>query len=559
MSSRFSYLLKKFFLFRFCFFVLTICGIVGVIVLGIFFSNKRPNLQAVSSNVLTTGDTVALTGSYFGQKYDSSWIQIGESIIQSENCDVWTDDKIIFKYPEHQAPGLLFIVVKNKKSNPIFLANSSYIPVVTNKFVPQEAPSISSLSRDFAEVGSILKISGENFGGSHVNTDVMFVPNFTSTMLHLIEQGDDVGAAFCSDYNFDFISWANEEIQVRVPDGADSGAIIVKTVKGLSNPVSFRIKNKVGTKTRSNKKSITVATEVDVFDISSEEKNSIFLKIPLPLETYSQKNVEIVSIEPSPFVKKYQNASIHRYENVGASTKIHIRQEYSVNVYEVQTKINPVNVRVDQKQNKALYNAYAVSTEFLPSNDVSIQKLVSKILANEKNPYTKAKKIYNYILNEFDIIPVNLFKTKFSVAEVFANKKVTPYDATILYATFLRACGIPAQPIAGIITDVSQNTYSHWWNEFYLEGFGWIPVDIGMAKNVPFDIGIPQKDKWYFGNIDSFRVIFSCGKNLQTPMVLNSKNVANEYSYSFASSWEEYLGLNSYKSVWRVPMLVSIY
>ncbi|WP_024466344.1 transglutaminase domain-containing protein [Treponema pedis] len=559
MSNKFFYLFKKFFIFRFFIFLLTLGSIAAGILFIVSFTVRMPVITSVLPQVVESGSIIKIEGKHFGNKFNSSWVQIGDSIIQSENCDLWTEDKIEFKFPEYQSAGLLYVVVQNKKSNPSFLAAASEIPVIADRFILSEVPSINALSKDFAEVGSIIKIIGENFGGSRGNSQVMFIPNFTPDMISKIEKGEDVGASFCSNSDFDFITWTNEELQIRVPDGADSGAIAVLTSKGLSNAVPFRLKNRLGTKTRANKKNLVVAAEVDVSNIRAEEKNTLFLKVPLPVETYSQRGIEILSINPAPFVKNYQGASIHQYENSGSSTRLHIRQEYSVNSYEVTTKINPVNVRVGQKQNTALYNAYAIATEFIPANNEVIQKTAESIVQNEKNPYNKVKRIYNYLLNNLDIIPSSPLNSGSSLVNALTEKRADTYDAAILFVSLVRACGIPAQPVAGIIVDVSQTSYSHWWAEFYLEGFGWVPVDVGMAKAIPFDMGIPQKENWYFGNIDAFRVAFSYGKTLQTPMASNSKTAAKERSYSFSSSMEEFLGIVSYNSVWKVPKVIAVY
>ena len=559
MSNNFFYLFKKYFIFRLFIFLLVLSGVAGSVLCVISVTAHKPVLSSVSPHVVKPGAAVKIEGKYFGSKFDSSWVQIGDSIIQSENCDVWNEDRIEFTFPEYQSAGLLYVVVQNRKSNPSFLAEVSEVPVVLDKFELSGAPSINALSKDLVEVGGIIKIRGENFGGLRGNSQVMFVPNFTPEKIMQIEKGEDVGAAFCSDYNFDFVVWSNEELQVRVPDGADSGAIIVSTSKGLSNAVPFRVKNKLGTKVRLNKKSITVSAEVTVSDIHAEEKNTLFLKVPLPIETYSQHNVEILSITPVPFVKNYQGASIHQYENSDLSTRIHIRQEYTVAAYETAVKLNPMNVKIGAHQNQALYDNYAIATEFIPANNEIIQKTAAAIVQNEKNPYLQAKKIYTYLLNTLEIIPASPFNAGLSPEKALTAKRADTYDAAVLFAALIRACGIPAQPIAGIIVDVSETVYPHCWAEFYLEGFGWIPVDIGMAKAVPFDMGVSQKENWYFGNLDAFRVTFSRGEMQQTPMVPNSKTAANKRFYSFSNSMEEFLGITSYNSVWETPKIISVY
>nr|WP_253723029.1 transglutaminase domain-containing protein [Treponema sp. OMZ 787] len=516
-------------------------------------------INKITPPIASAGEEIIIEGSYFGDEIDSSWIEIGDAIIQAENCSIWTDTKIVFKYPEYQNGGIVYVAVQNKKSQPSFMASVSSIPLIKEKAHSGGIPSIIALDKDFAEVGSIIKISGENFGETRGSSQVLFVSDFNSSMIEQVEKKEDIEAARCSDYDYDFVLWSNEELHVRVPDGADSGMLLVVTASGASNSVPFRVKNKIGTKTYSNKKNFAVAAEVDISNVEAAEKNSLFIKVPLPIQSYSQRDVKVLSILPAPFVADYQGASIHQYENVNSSTKIHIRQEYGLNTYEVNTRINPVNVRVNSRQNKAIYDNYAIATELIPSNDPVIQKTASEIVQNEKNPYNKARRIYNYLLKNVDIIPASILNSGSLPVNALIEKKADTYDIAILFAALARAAGIPAQPIAGIITDVSQTVYLHWWAEFYLEGFGWVPVDLGLAKSVPFDMGVSQSENWYFGNLDAFRVAFSRGENIQSPMASNSTMVSKERSYAFYNGWEEFSGLTKYNSVWRTPNIIAIY
>ena len=59
----------------------------------------------------------------------------------------------------------------------------------------------------------------------------------------------------------------------------------------------------------------------------------------------------------------------------------------------------------------------------------------------------------------------------------------------ILYASLLRAMGIPTRPLLS----PTLNGVGHGWADFYLEGYGWIPVDAAFAD------GDPAGD--YFGNL----------------------------------------------------------
>lgn len=559
MSNRFSYLFKKFFIFRFAVFLILFGFFAALILYLMSLTAKYPSIIEITPPIAEAGNNIVIKGENFGNEIDSSWIEIGDSIIQAENCDIWTDTKISFKYPEYQKGGLLYVVVQNKKSAPTFMASVSSIPVIRDKTASGGTPSIISINKDLAEIGSIIKISGENFGETRGSSQVLFVSDFNPAMIQQIEQKQDVEAARCSDYDFDFVFWSNDELHVRVPDGADSGMLLVLTSAGASNPVPFRIKNKVGTKTYSNKKNFALAAEVDISNISASEKNSLFIKVPIPAASYSQRDVKILSITPPPFVADYQGVAIHQYENIKDSTKIHIRQEYGLNTYEVNTKVNSVNVRINSQQNKEIYDNYAIATGFIPSNDPVIQKTAAEIVQSEKNPYNKARRIYNYLLKNVEIIPSSILNSGDSPVKALTEKKADTYDIAILFAAIARAAGLPAQPIAGVLVDVAQTCYLHWWSEFYLEGFGWIPVDLGMARAIPFDMGVSQRESWYFGNLDAFRITFSRGLNIQPPMTSNSTMVSKERNYAFYSAWEEYSGITKYDSVWRIPEIIAVY
>ena len=112
--------------------------------------------------------------------------------------------------------------------------------------------------------------------------------------------------------------------------------------------------------------------------------------------------------------------------------------------------------------------------------------------------------------------------------------------------------------VAGIVIDRTKKSYIHWWNEFYIEGFGWIPLDIGMALSIPFENQIKDKKNYYFGNLDSFRISFSRGEKEMLQMAANSKIYSHERSFSLQSFWEETIGIEAYTCFWQIPQVISV-
>ena len=80
-------------------------------------------------------------------------------------------------------------------------------------------------------------------------------------------------------------------------------------------------------------------------------------------------------------------------------------------------------------------------------------------------------------------------------------------DYSALFIALCRVKGIPARPIVGYwaITGIDQ---THVWAEFYVEPFGWVPVDPTIGQ-----FEADQRD-YYFGNMDNQRVILNKGFNI---------------------------------------------
>ena len=106
-------------------------------------------------------------------------------------------------------------------------------------------------------------------------------------------------------------------------------------------------------------------------------------------------------------------------------------------------------------------------------------------------------------------------------------------------------------------------TQAHWWNEFYIENFGWVPVDLALASGLEYkawgDIEASPAD-YYFGNLDSHHVLFSRGLNDLKPFSVDNKIVKQPRSFALQSIWEEASSnVNKYSSYWSTPIIRGVY
>ncbi|MDR1147749.1 MAG: transglutaminase-like domain-containing protein, partial [Spirochaetaceae bacterium] len=182
-----------------------------------------------------------------------------------------------------------------------------------------------------------------------------------------------------------------------------------------------------------------------------------------------------------------------------------------------------------------------------------------KFTGNEKNLYLKAYSIYKGLLEEFTVLAG---KTDASIRQALLEKELGPYTAAILYCALCRAAGIPAIPVAGILCVKTGSAPPHYWVEFWIDGFGAVPVDIALGAGAAEDSFKLRDDHetYYFGNIDNQHLIFSYGETLLSQIDARGRAASREINYALQNIWEEASGgIEAYSSYWSDINITGIY
>jgi hypothetical protein len=124
----------------------------------------------------------------------------------------------------------------------------------------------------------------------------------------------------------------------------------------------------------------------------------------------------------------------------------------------------------------------------------------------------------------------------------------------MVFCALLRNAGVPARPVAGYLVYGNKRSVRHYWAEFYLENFGWVPVDPALADGAVFG-GFPdieEPETYYFGNIDNQHIIFSRGILETTQITPAGRTIGKKRMFSLQEIHEEASGkLSTYNSVWQ--------
>jgi hypothetical protein len=515
-----------------------------------------PEIASIDPSVGIMGEILTIKGKGFGSQRSESYVTIAGTSPTSSSYVSWTDTEIQVKIPEFGEAGLVYVHRGRTRSNPVLFANRLSLPVPVSQAAGNN-PRIGSIEPASGPIGSLINIQGSNFGSSKENSGVYFSwdSELSPSSPAGIRSPDFVEAL---DLEFGYELWSEREIRVRVPDGAISGNLEVRTSRGNSRPVYFEITGRPGTKTFKDKRSYTLSYMVDLRIERAALPNVLYIWMPQPVVSASQRNVRLLSRNAEPFVENYQGTSVFQLIDNAPRTSRGISLSYVAEVYAVETNIrnqNPVRLNSPSPVS-AIYTHPGV---LIPSEDARIKTLAAQITGRETLPYAKALRIYEWLVSSGGIGAIPLSG---GALEAVEEKRSDSYRASLLFCSLARASGIPALPAAGVLVDRQRNTIRHYWAEIWLDGFGWIPLDPSLgAGAAPPGFNLREDHaKYYFGNLDNQRIIFSRGERFLSQMAPRGRTALRSRDYSLQNLWEEAVGgLESYSSLWSDITITGMY
>jgi transglutaminase-like putative cysteine protease len=529
---------------------------------------NAPVISSIDPKIGKMGEMVSLTGKNFGSSRNGSYVTIAGISPTSSSYFSWQDNLIIVRIPELGESGLVYVHTKGKKSNGVLFSNSATVPRPVDGEDQGLEPRIASVSPQIGAPGSLVIITGNNFGTVRENAGVFFSWDFDAPSYNpfVVREPEFIEV---SDIELGYESWSTREIRIRLPDGAVSGNFEIRTPQGTSRPVFFDVSGKPGYKNLKDKRSYIVSYSVDIRVTDASRPNTLYLWIPKPVNSPSQRNVTLISRSAEPFIENHRGVSLYKLDNLVSGSNHSINLSFHVEVYAVESGTRPLAIRQERTPLSVMHTQ---NTALIPSGDQRIRTTVTSIVGREQNPFVKARAIYDWILANMHI--TNNLSLDTNIAAALENKQTDSYGAALLFTAMLRAAGVPCIPAAGALIDRNGQTIRHYWAEFWIDGLGWLPADPAMgagAVSVTLDTGdtlqVPEhimtgRDlaNYYFGNMDNHRIAFSRGEPVLSQMENRGRMVSHKQSYSLQNVWEEAVGgLESYSSLWGDITISGIY
>jgi len=182
--------------------------------------------------------------------------------------------------------------------------------------------------------------------------------------------------------------------------------------------------------------------------------------------------------------------------------------------------------------------------------------LAAKVTAGKNTTLDKARAIYDYVFTTMRYDKTGTGWGRGDVLYACDAKKGNCTDFHSLFIAMARSQGIPARFEIGFPLPSDKHSGEiagyHCWSDFYIEGRGWIPVDISEAWKHP------EKRDYFFGSHDANRVQFTMGRDLQLNPAQDGKPL-NYFVYPYVEvDGHEYANVSlSFSFVDMAPALAS--
>ncbi|MFQ5907135.1 MAG: transglutaminase domain-containing protein, partial [bacterium] len=137
---------------------------------------------------------------------------------------------------------------------------------------------------------------------------------------------------------------------------------------------------------------------------------------------------------------------------------------------------------------------YLMPQQLIECNSQAIVSKADTITSGAADAHEKARRIYDYVTNT---LTYNIQTQSLGAEYALAHpEQADCTEFTALFVALCRASAVPARPVFGFgrLPEEKHFTTSHAWAEFYLNDFGWIPVDPTYGSRYAEE---------YFGRIDA--------------------------------------------------------
>lgn len=246
---------------------------------------------------------------------------------------------------------------------------------------------------------------------------------------------------------------------------------------------------------------------------------------------------------------KYGNEIYFAETTNAAAPELHFDIDYDVTRHE-RIALNPAPRMVPAALTTTERREDLEPDALVPITGIPAE-LAVKATEGKTQPLDKARAIYDYVFTTMKYDKTGTGWGRGDVLYACDAKKGNCTDFHSLFIAMARSQGIPARFEIGFPLPPDKHSADiagyHCWADFYVEGKGWIPIDISEAWKHS------EKREYFFGSHDANRVQFSMGRDLRLTPVQDGKPL-NYFVYPYVEvEGQEYSNVSLAFSFADVP------
>ncbi len=164
---------------------------------------------------------------------------------------------------------------------------------------------------------------------------------------------------------------------------------------------------------------------------------------------------------------------------------------------------------------------YLRGTEFLPV-DGKVKKIALQVTAGKKGMEARARAVYDWVVENLARDPRVRGCGLGDVEVTLSKRSGKCADISSVFVAVARAAGVPAREVFGLRLGKKDHQDItggyHCWAEFYMPGYGWVPLDPADVRKIMLVKGLTLDEakkyrEYYFGAVDEYRIALVKGRN----------------------------------------------
>ena len=277
---------------------------------------------------------------------------------------------------------------------------------------------------------------------------------------------------------------------------------------------------------KTNPKTYHVKVAVE-FEISGAIPNVLTLALPIP-ETNEYQDIKLIWASHGRIFNYLENDQRFLFcwfaRNEIPSIVFH---EFEVTMYDIAVDFSKIDKIYPYDTSNLQYRRYtSKSGIIIDPHHPKIKRIAKEIGKDITSPIVFAQRAYEYIGANYKYGVIGIEN---SLDKALRLGKGDCGQMSAIFISLLRNQGIPARHIVAVRPSYGDiKSENHVWAEFYLENYGWIPVDATAHMG--------DKKRHFFGDKKAFGVIFSRDCNVSIP---DMRNDTRKIDYPQQYFWDQ--------------------